>query len=426
MGWLDFSAVRSRAPKWMVDLYDFLRYLMAEYVDTGCRHRAASLAYMSLFALVPMLTVIYSMFSIIPAFQGMGEQLQTFLLDHLLPDSGAEIQGYLSTFSSQARSLTVVGVFMLIATAYFMLKSIENAFNHIWGITKPRKGLMNFLLYWAVLSLGPLLLGIGLAMSTYLISLRLFFSEYDAIGLIPIVFNIMPWLLTTATFTLLLVAVPNCRVPLRHAIIGGFLTALGFELLKDLFGWVISHSSYQVVYGAFAMVPLFLLWMNLVWTVVLSGALVVRSLSTYQQMLLEKDEISDLAAAISILWLFYQRNREGGVLSDADILTAGINAVQWQRLKFKLQDQRLIAVTAKDDFVLSRDLACFSLFNLVELLNLSTQVNKGGLPKDWPWGDRFMQLVQGVNNDMSEQLDIPLARLFESTGSLKVVSQQIK
>ena len=400
-------------------VYDFTRYLVKEYVATGCRHRSASLAYMSLFALVPMLTVIYSMFSIIPAFQGMAAELQNFLLDHLLPDSGAEMQGYLEVFSSQARNLTVVGVIMLIATAYFMLKSIENAFNHIWGITKPRKGLMNFLLYWAVLSLGPLLLGIGLAMSTYLISLRLFFSEYDAIGVVPVLFSFMPWVLTAATFTLLLAAVPNCKVPLRHALIGGVLTAIGFELLKDLFTWVISHSSYEVVYGAFAMVPLFLLWMNLVWTVVLAGALLVRSLSTYQMVQLQKDEDSDLLAAVAVIWLFYEKSRKGDPVIEPDIYALGVNPLQWQRLRGGFLEQRIIAVTQKDDYVLSRDLSVLTLFDLAEMLRLPLNAVNSTIAEDWPWKARFLSAINTINGSMIDQLQPSLAELFANESHKK-------
>src|SRR5690606_33580770 len=108
----------------------------------------------------------------------------------------------------------------------------------IWGVLHGRKGVANFLLYWAVLSLGPLLLGMGLAMSTYLTSLRLFMDAYDSLGLVAWVFRIGPWLLTVAAFTLLFVTVPNCKVPLAHGLAGGVVTSLAFEVLKTIFGYI--------------------------------------------------------------------------------------------------------------------------------------------------------------------------------------------
>ncbi len=192
------------------EIWRFITHLANEFRESGCQQRAAALTYMTLFAIVPMLMVIYSAFSVIPAFQGYGAQLQDLLFSHLMPDSGSEIQSYLTDFSSQARSLTGWGVGMLVVTAYLMLTNIEKTFNGIWGVTEARKGLSNFLLYWAVLSLGPLLLGLGLAMSTYLLSLTLFVDEYDSLGIVPFLLKFVPWILTTAAFTLLFAAVPNC------------------------------------------------------------------------------------------------------------------------------------------------------------------------------------------------------------------------
>ena len=170
----------------------FLRLLVQEYVAKGCRQQAAALTYMTLFALVPLLTVAFTMFSLFPAFEGMSDSVRAFLFMHLLPDTGLEIQQYLTDFTQQARSLTMAGVPMLLITAFLMIKNIEIAFNDIWSVKTPRKGLISFLIYWAILSLGPLLLGVGLAMSTYLLSLELFMDEHDSLGILPVLFGFSP------------------------------------------------------------------------------------------------------------------------------------------------------------------------------------------------------------------------------------------
>ena len=146
--------------------WSFLRLIIEQFFEKKCQKSAASLTYVTLFALVPLMTVTYSMFSIIPAFQGVGDQLQGLIFEHLLPTTGQELVGYLQDFSNQARKLTVVGVIFLVVSAYFMLANIEENFNAIWGVPEGRKGIANFLLYWAILSLGPLLLGAGLAKTT--------------------------------------------------------------------------------------------------------------------------------------------------------------------------------------------------------------------------------------------------------------------
>jgi membrane protein len=137
-------------------------------------------------------------------------------------------------------------------------------------------------LYWAVLSLGPLLAGGGLMFSTYLFSLH-FFSNVKDLGMMQPLLYFMPLLLTTATLCLIYSAVPNCRVPLKHAITGALVTAVGFAFLKKIFALAVKHSSYTLIYGAFAAVPLFLMWLYLCWAIVLFGAVLVCSLNAYKQ-----------------------------------------------------------------------------------------------------------------------------------------------
>ncbi len=377
-----------------------------------CQQNAAALTYMTLFAIVPLMTVSYSMFSVIPAFQGVGEQLQDMIFTNFVPSSGLEVQQYLQEFSGQARNLTVVGVAMLVVTAYLMLKNIETAFNTIWGVQESRKGLSNFLLYWAVLSLGPLLLGVGLVMSTYLLSLRLFVDEYDKLGLLVWLLRYLPWLLTAAMFTLLYAAVPNCRVPVRAAAIGGALTALVFELVKGLFGWIVSHTSFEVIYGAFAVVPLFLLWINLLWMIVLAGAVLVRTLSSYQSSLMGRD-YPDLVAAVLILWQFYVGQARGEGLDDQQLVRFGVTTEQWQRLRGLFLRQRLLTATQRGDYVLCRDLHGLTLFQLSQLLQLPTQMSVQWQElQQFEWSSTLEEHLSAVDQYRQQQFSPSLAELF--------------
>ncbi len=393
---------------------DFLLLIVSQYREKSCQKSAASLTYVTLFSIVPLMTVTYSMFSIIPAFQGLGDQLQNLIFAHVLPETGQELINYLRDFSSQARKLTLFGVIFLVGSAYIMLTTIEKNFNAIWGVLHGRKGVANFLLYWAVLSLGPLLLGMGLAMSTYLTSLRLFMDAYDSLGLVAWVFRIGPWLLTVAAFTLLFVTVPNCKVPLAHGLAGGVVTSLAFEVLKTIFGYIVTHSSLTLIYGAFAIVPLFLLWVNLIWMVILGGAVLVRTISTYQIVLKDRG-YSDLLAALLVLWRFYQAAIGGGRLTDTNLIRTGLSSEQWQRIRTALEDAQVITATSQGDFVLSRDLHHLTLAHLSQLLALPRQMPaEPGPLRELPWFNNLQAHLGAIDTLADQHLALTVAELFEA------------
>src|SRR5690606_11604072 len=152
----------------------FLLFLLSSFNKHKGMENAKSLTYTSLFAVVPLITLVFTILSAFPSFRVFGDQVQTLIFNRLLPSSSLELEGYLATFASQARNLTWVGALMLFVTSYLMLVNVERNFNLIWGVEESRKGLSSFLLYWSVLSLGPLLLGVGFAISSYVTSLTLF------------------------------------------------------------------------------------------------------------------------------------------------------------------------------------------------------------------------------------------------------------
>ena len=193
-------------------------YLLSRFKSDRCMETAA--------ALVPLLTVVYTMASAVPAFQGLESQMQDFLFQHLLPETSSEIEQYLSDFSQQAKNLTGAGIIFLVVTAVLMLRNIEKAFNMIWRTRENRSAVSSFLLYWAVLSLAPIMIGMALAISTYLNSFATSLDQFDIFGAKAYLLKAAPLLLSAAGFTLLYVAVPNCRVPFKHSVIGGLAAAL--------------------------------------------------------------------------------------------------------------------------------------------------------------------------------------------------------
>ena len=397
----------------IAQLWKFAPYVIAQYKEKDCQQSAAALTYMTLFAIVPLMTVTYAIFSVIPAFQGVGEQLQTLVFDNFVPNTGQEVQDYLMAFSSQARNLTIAGVAMLVMTAFLMLRSIEKAFNAIWGVLEGRKGLSSFLIYWAILSLGPLLLGLGLAMSTYLITLKLLVTEHDSLGVVAWMLQFFPWILTATAFTLLFVAVPNCKVPIKHAMTGGVLTAALFELLKDLFGWIISHSSFEVIYGAFAVVPLFLLWINLLWTIILAGAVLVRILSTYKTVVIGQ-RYPDLVSALLLLWELKGRLATGSALNNGYLLQLGVESEQWQKIRDALLRHHVIAITDQGEYVLCRDLSSVTLRQLASMVNIPVQMpGVSDYLQNSAWFPGVASRLLSIDQHTEVAFDVTIAELFE-------------
>ncbi|WP_226664989.1 YihY family inner membrane protein [Microbulbifer aggregans] len=345
----------------------FFSSLWTLFNEKNCRQNAAALTYMTLFAIVPLVTVSYAMLSLFPDFAGLQSKIQQQIFSHFVPESGREVQEYISNFSSQAQRLTGVGIGFLLVTAGLMLKNIEATFNAIWDIPRGRRGVSSFLLYWAILSLGPILLGAGMAASTYLFSQK-FLLQNDSLGLLPIFLRVLPWLFTATAFTLLFIAVPNCRVPMRHGVVGGIITAFVFEAAKYLFGTIVARTSVQAIYGAFAFVPLFLIWIYLLWMIVLAGCVLVRTLSAYHAAA-QGRSYSDLVATMVLMWKFYSQYQKGLPVRDQDISRAGIRPSQWRRIRQVLQDRNIITQTDRNDYVLLRDLDAVTIQQMMDWLH---------------------------------------------------------
>ena len=262
-------------------LKGFLVYGYEHFESSKCLTSAAALTYVTLFALVPLITVTYVAFSFFPSYQSLGLQVEEFLFSHFLPDTSVDIINYLKTFANQAKNLTWFGVIFLFFSVQMMLKNIEDNLNAIWGVKRRPRGLIKLITYWLILSIGPLVLGATLAMSTYVFSLHLFGGISDSKA-IKTLLGVAPFLLTWLAFTLLFVGLPNSRVTLWHGIVGAGITTVFFHGLKAVFTWGVSYSSYSLVYGAFAAIPLFLLWINLTWAVILGGAVLVFSIENYR------------------------------------------------------------------------------------------------------------------------------------------------
>ena len=343
----------------------FMRYLGRQFVRNQGILNASALTYTTLFAVVPLMTVSYAMLAAVPSFQGAGELVQGWIFDNFVPATGAVVQEYLSSFASQARKLTAVGLIFLFVTSIMMMKNIEAAFNRIWRVSEPRKGLSSFLLYWAILSLGPILIGVGLVVSSYIASLSLFASATEIVGRARLL-SILPMVLSAAAFTLLYAAVPNCRVPVKNAFIGGLVVAALFETAKRGFAlFVTQFPSYELIYGAFAAVPLFLAWIFISWTIILMGAELTRALTVYREHQ-QGMQSSHLHTLVAVLYRLWQAQQRGETLDDRVLLheVEGLDQGGWDHYVQLLMAPSIIRRTDQGEYLLARDMGSYSLDEL--------------------------------------------------------------
>lgn len=250
------------------------------YRAERCGQTAAALAFTTILGLVPMMAGAVALISILPFGSGLGAAVQKFLLANLLPDkAGVVIAKYVSQFASKAVRLTWIGALTLAATALMQMLTIERTFNMIWRIRTPRPLLKRLVLHATALLMGPVVLGVALVGITYLVttSLGLFSDPGD--WLAGFLIRAVPFMLMVGLFALLYWGVPNRPIPQSHAMFGGVFTAgcmVGIQKLLSLY--VNYFSAQAVIYGTFAAIPVFLLWLYLSWTVILVGAYIVAEL----------------------------------------------------------------------------------------------------------------------------------------------------
>lgn len=391
----------------------FLGLFGRNFARDGCRESAAALTYTTLFAIVPMMTVAFSILAAIPALRARSATIQEWAFSNFAPGVGDQVLIYLDEFSRQATNLTAVGIVFLAVTSILMLRTIEQNMNRIWQVNQARKGATSLLMYWAVLTLGPLCLGAGLGISSYLTSVTLLADAVDMLGGARFWLGLLPLAFTTLMLSMLYIIVPNCHVPLKAGLLGGFIAALFFEGAKAAFAMFIKLSpSYQVVYGAFAAVPVFLLWIYISWNLVLAGAELTRTLVVFDEHRRRVPHMQSLLRLLEILWM---RQREGRTLKPGEVrqVLRQVGATHWEEFRNLLMSLSLIRRTEEGDFVLARDLSELTLFELSQMLPwpLRRQL-RTGVDMARPWEAEVDRRRQTIESVMESEWQVSLDELF--------------
>lgn len=366
---------------------------------------AASLSYTSLLSMVPLLAVVFGVASIFPVFQQWSEQLQSFVFTNFVPASGDQIQSYLAVFLESVGKLTLTGTFVLIITALLLMIRIERAFNLIWRVPTARSIANRVVMYWAVLTLGPLALGAAIGLSAQPVFEQVVVgagthSNWRALGIFS-----LSWL----AFVLMFILVPNRSVRLSHAMVGAFLSAVLFELAKKAFVTFVANASFNVIYGALATIPIFLFWLYLVWIVILLGASLAASLTTFNDRKVDwgwPKKWSFLLAyrLVGHLWKAQTQGKAQsieGLLDSMEGVTEPILAGQLALLF----DAGLVTRNEDRDWLLCRDLDTVSLLDLYQAGEYYLPVGEQlEIPSKSEWDPVFFRSISEQELNMQQSL----------------------
>ncbi|HEU0234528.1 MAG TPA: YihY family inner membrane protein [Gallionella sp.] len=387
-----------------------MRFVTVRFNQDRCIQIAASLTFTTLLSLVPLLTIALAMFSAFPVFEDFSSQIKTYLINNLMPDmAGKIITQYMRQFTESAMRLTAVGIVFLAVTAMLMMLTIEHAFNTIWRVSRPRPLLKRLVIYWAVLTLAPLLIGASLSLTSWLVGLSMGYAKQ-----IPVfgvgTLKILPVLFTTLAFAMLFRLLPNSYVPRAHALIGAIVAAIVFESMNRVFGYYISHfPTYKLVYGAFASVPIFLMWIYLSWLTTLLGAVIAASLSYWRAPAAQNlSSAARLLDALRVLQFLASGLQQGRVSTFPELsrsLYLGYDTLE--EILEKLASVDMARNTEGNGWLLMRDV---SHIRAAELLRLFV-LDSSSLPAR-RGDDPLRQWIAACAGQLEQSADLTLQELF--------------
>ncbi|MCT7316318.1 YihY family inner membrane protein [Ralstonia sp. CHL-2022] len=299
------------------------RYALRRAGEDRLPQVASSLTFTTVLSLVPILTVAFALFTAFPMFKSFRADIESYMFSNLVPGNiSRPILTYLNQFSSNAKGLTAAGLIGLVVTSVMTMLTIENALNAIWRVRHRRPLAQRVLVFWALMTFAPVLIGASLSVSSYLVSISAGYVHKLPFGL-GVIVGLVPILLSAIAFAMLYVFVPNTNVERRDAFIAGLIAAAAFEIAKRVFGAYVAHiPTYTAVYGAFATLPIFLTWIYVSWLVTLLGATIASTLPIIRQGYWQRRTFpgSEFFDALGVLLLLYRaREQAPRTVAELDI-----------------------------------------------------------------------------------------------------------
>lgn len=362
----------------------FIVFAARRFYTERMSSAAASLTYSTLLALVPMLVIAFAILSSFPAFDVVKDRMQAIVLAAVVPEAGVAITDYLSNFTRSANNLTAFGVVALAVTALLLLSTIEDTLNRIWHVERPRPVFVRFLIFWAILTMGPLVFGASFTLTSDIAAVARRSGLFDLGGSFDemllagsgFVSSLLSLVIGIAGFTALFVLVPARRVRVWHAAIGASFAAVALKVLSwGINSFLTSGSSYETIYGAVAAVPVFLIWIYASWTVIILGAVVAAAIPDWRMaraavLRLHLKAPGKLTVAIALLAKLYQQAQTGGAVAEEELVeTIPIEARD--EIFNILEASGYVLQTEDGSVVLARDLHTTTVFELATEMELA-------------------------------------------------------
>ena len=394
---------------------DFLRLLLSRFMSNDSLQNAAAMTYTTLLSLVPLIAVSIAVFSVFPIADKISLAVQDFVFENFVPASSDVLQSYLDEFSGKAAKMTGTSFVFLVIVAVMLMASIDQAFNRIWRVKRKRGFMKKFMVYWSVLSLGPILIALSIAVTSYIISLPLLSDSgvFEPAGKLLV---FAPVAVSAIAFMLMYSVIPNRPVPIKHALIGGFVAAILFELSKRGFGFYVTQfATYEAIYGALATIPIFLMWLYLCWLVTLLGAEFTYCLSVYRYQKTDADwqgdKLLDVLQLLSRLW----RAQQTGDALSLQKLTSELGTAseeQIENLLIRMQKSGLVLNTMKYEWALGRDLSHLTLAQLLDMRSLLLPTTDEISSYNGEAAATIKPILTRVLESSAEIMQIPLDQLF--------------
>jgi membrane protein len=390
-----------------------LHFAWCRFLEDRCTQTAGALAYTSIFALVPLTAAILGMLAAFPVFEGWRDKLTAWVFSNFVPAAGDTVQGYITEFAANASKTTAIGVLVLFFSAVSLMMSIEDAFNRIWRVPNARGHASRFVIYWTALTLGPLLLVAALAISSYVAALPFIGVAAEEFSLRTRVLAALPFLIVWSALLAGYIVVPNRGVRFTHALIGSFIAAAMFEAAKRGFAFYATRASYTQVYGAIAIVPIFIVWIYLSWAIVLFGASLTASLNAfvYRHASQRLARGQEFAGMLRVLAHFAAAYREGRGLSSPTLMAAEpfLTDDLLQRYLGDLHRVGLIQCNERGEWVVVRDFATVDLLEIYEEGSYRLP-DDALLAREEPAEVRALLARLAAN--VREGLEVPLSDIF--------------
>ncbi len=392
----------------------FIVLVYRRFKEERCFQLCGSLTFTSMLAMVPLVTIMLTVMTAFPVFDNLIEILKNFVANNFMPQASSRaVTLYMQQFADNAARLTALGIVFLGVTSIMLMLTIDRAFNTIWRVKRPRPLIQRVLIYWSVLTIGPLLVGGSLSLTSWLLTQSMGLGK-QAPDLTIAVLKLVPLVLTSIAFGFLYRTVPNRQVTVLDAAVGGIIAAFAFEGMKIGFGLFVAQiATYKLVYGTFASLPILLMWIYLSWVVVVFASVITAVLPYWRSggVLLKQPPGAQFVEAVEILKMLYRAYADGRVLNLQQLrIAVKLSWEDAEAILDKLVAAGWVAKLQGNGWVLAREATAIRVSEVFQIFVFGRDA------ADVSEDSTVRRLVSSIAANVDGELDFSLKELLASGG----------